>query len=324
MMFCERTKFVTSPPLTIPNQASAIGQGDLEQQKGDGRLAPHLQAKIPVTAIITTRNEAHHIQECVAGLTDLFAEIWVVDSHSSDKTAQLAEAAGAKVQLYRWDGGYPKKREWCLRHLAVSHEWIFFIDADERITPALDKELRQLFNATSPPLDAYWIYNRLEWCGKPLRYGRAHTKIILMRRNMAHFSPRHDEALYHTGQTAGELGEIEGHYQPDISSGAIGWLKASLLHKAAEPLSYWFARHAGYAAWMAAAPQASWQGDKGWRRFAKRAILTLPMPGVIAFCYNYFFYQGWRDGRAGFDYAMAQAFYYWQISVHRRYLRQRR
>jgi glycosyltransferase involved in cell wall biosynthesis len=275
---------------------------------------------IAVAGVIMTKNAANHIEACVASLKGVLAEIWVVDSHSRDKTVELARAAGAKILFYQWDGGYPKKKEWCLRHLPTTFEWIFYLDADERLSQELAQELRQTFK-TMPFYDAYWVPSHLEWLGTRLYYGGPQRKIALLRRHKAYFPAYQDAVLYHTGYTVGVIGEVEGHYQPTVPSALVGQLRAPLLHKATEPLAAWFARHAGYAAWMAAIPSANWQGEVGWRRVAKRAILTLPWAGVWVFCYHYLLYQGWRDGRAGFDYAIAQGFYYWQISLARRALK---
>ena len=100
-------------------------------------------ADIPVSVIITTKNEEANIARCLAAL-DRFAEVWVVDSESSDKTCEIAKAHGAKVKTYRWDGRYPKKRQWCLENLALAHDWVFFVDADEVVTPELVDEIAAL------------------------------------------------------------------------------------------------------------------------------------------------------------------------------------
>lgn len=68
---------------------------------------------IPVSVVVMTRNEAANLPHCLSAL-GRFAERFVVDSGSTDGTPAIAEAAGARVVPFRWDGRYPKKKQWCL------------------------------------------------------------------------------------------------------------------------------------------------------------------------------------------------------------------
>src|SRR5205809_984164 len=66
---------------------------------------------IPVTVLIATRNEEANIGKCLAALGRM-EQVIVLDSHSTDRTADLARAAGAEVVQFAYRGGYPKKRQW--------------------------------------------------------------------------------------------------------------------------------------------------------------------------------------------------------------------
>lgn len=104
---------------------------------------PRSMSKIPVSIVVVTRDEEARIGPCLAALSD-FDDVWVVDSGSGDKTCAVAEAAGAKVRDFEWDGGYPKKRGWCLQHLELAYNHVFFVDADEIVTPHLVAEIAAL------------------------------------------------------------------------------------------------------------------------------------------------------------------------------------
>src|SRR5258705_4216690 len=88
-----------------------------------------------IALLVPVKNEAANLAECLAALQG-FDEIVVVDSASTDKTVEIARAAGATVLDFRWAGGFPKKRNWVLQNFTFGTEWVLFIDADEKVTPA--------------------------------------------------------------------------------------------------------------------------------------------------------------------------------------------
>nr|MCU0256366.1 glycosyltransferase family 2 protein [Vicinamibacterales bacterium] len=97
-----------------------------------------------LTAIIITRDEARHIGAALASVSWADERI-VVDSHSVDDTVALARAAGARVDVRDWPG-YGAQRN----HAAglAAHDWILAIDADERVTPDLAREIAGLLRGT--------------------------------------------------------------------------------------------------------------------------------------------------------------------------------
>lgn len=100
-----------------------------------------------ITGIITTLNEEHNITECIQSLQLICDEIIVVDSLSTDKTTELAKECGAKVYLQSYLGDGIQKN-FGLEYAA--NTWVFSLDADERISPELAKEINSidLENAT--------------------------------------------------------------------------------------------------------------------------------------------------------------------------------
>src|SRR6266496_2197264 len=97
--------------------------------------------RVPLSVLITVKNEAASLRDCLASVS--FAdEIVVVDSASTDGTQEIATAAGARVVQFSWNGKFPRKKNWALENFPWRHEWVLNIDADERITPELEKEIR--------------------------------------------------------------------------------------------------------------------------------------------------------------------------------------
>ena len=82
---------------------------------------------IPVTVVIPVRNEERNLSRCLQALVR-FQNVVIVDSGSSDETVSVAEAEGRDVLQFRWDGAFPKKRNWVLLNYEFATEWVLFID----------------------------------------------------------------------------------------------------------------------------------------------------------------------------------------------------
>ncbi len=102
----------------------------------------------PISCYIRAKNEERLIAEVVAAALQIAAEVVVVDSGSTDKTIELAEAAGARVLRSPWLGGGKQKR---LGEDACAHDWVLDLDADEIVTPELAAEIGALFADGATP-----------------------------------------------------------------------------------------------------------------------------------------------------------------------------
>jgi glycosyltransferase involved in cell wall biosynthesis len=125
--------------------------------------------RIPATATIITRNESGNIKACIESVA-FFDEILVVDSGSTDDTVALAQAAGATVLHHPWPGFGPQKQ---FAQENAHNDWIFSIDADERVSSALQGEIRRLF-AAEPKAEGYAVNRCNHFLGRPLRHGEGY------------------------------------------------------------------------------------------------------------------------------------------------------
>jgi glycosyltransferase involved in cell wall biosynthesis len=94
---------------------------------------------VPVSAIVITLNEAAHIQACLESVAWADERI-VVDSGSTDDTVAIAERCGARVISHEWLG-YSAQKNFAASQAA--HDWIVSVDADERVTPELAREMQE-------------------------------------------------------------------------------------------------------------------------------------------------------------------------------------
>ena len=271
------------------------------------------QNKIPISVVVVTKNEEARIARCLEALSD-FDEVVVVDSNSDDGTCDAARACGARVEGFVWDGRYPKKRQWCLDYLDLAHDWVFFVDADEVVTPEVVCEIAALFEGAEPEVAGFFVRASYLWRGVILRHGLKNNKLVLFDRRRVEFPVVDDLDLP-------GMGEIEGHYQPVLKVGyaadEIGQFKGLMLHKIDDDMQTWEARHLQYAQWEAGmrARNAWPEEDVGFRRFLKRVFRNMPCRDVAAFLHCYILKLGFLDGVAGFDFARSRARYYRMVSV---------
>lgn len=121
-----------------------------------------------ITATIITLNEAKNIRAACESLA-WADEILVVDSESSDATRAIAEASGARVILNPWPG-FSKQKQFAVDH--ASHDWIFSLDADERVSPQLKASINEFRSLNNPQMaDGYRIARRAFYMGRWIRGG---------------------------------------------------------------------------------------------------------------------------------------------------------
>ena len=117
-------------------------------------LMPQSTTPPPLSVFVIACNEERRIGEVIAAAHQLSDDIVVVDSGSTDRTVEIAEAAGARVIHHDWAGYGPQKR---FAEDQCRHDWLLNLDADEVLSPELIGEIRALFAKGEPPLPLYRI-----------------------------------------------------------------------------------------------------------------------------------------------------------------------
>ncbi len=263
--------------------------------------------KLPVTAIIAVRNEAHNLPRCLRALEAL-GEVYVIDSQSTDETVELARLHGAKVVEFHYQGGWPRKRQWAMDTLPLANEWILLIDADEVLTPELAHEVRGAIQ--NPGIDGYYIRLRMWFLGRRLRHGDAgFWKLSLFRRGKGRYECR----LKDQDASMADM-EIHEHVVVD---GNTERLRNCLTHHNVESLSRYIQKHDEYSNWEARVllqpeapdelPPALFGSQAQRRRWLKRKLFALPGSPILLFLYRYIFRLGFLDGVPGLIYCGFQA-----------------
>jgi glycosyltransferase involved in cell wall biosynthesis len=169
-------------------------------------------SRAPLSCCIIAMDEEDRIEDCLASVA-FCDEIVLVDSHSSDRTRELAAARGARVVERDWPGHVAQK-EFAIR--AATHEWVLCVDADERVSDELRAEIEAL-RASGFPRHAGWRCPRLSnYLGTWVRHGTWYPdrQLRLFDRRRARWGGHdpHDRVELEPGATCGELaGDLFHH-----------------------------------------------------------------------------------------------------------------
>ncbi|MCB0060908.1 MAG: glycosyltransferase family 2 protein [Caldilineaceae bacterium] len=233
-----------------------------------------------LAAIILTNDEVTHIADCIASVQPWVDSIVVFDSYRNDEVCALAEAAGATVYRRVFDN-FAAQRQAALEWVAA--DWVLFVDADERVTPALGAEVRQAI--TTESVNGYWLPRRNLIVGHEMRHGGYFPdyQLRLLRRSAAHYDANR-----------------EVHEVVDVG-GAEGWLHEPLIHYNYASWSQFHRKQWVYAAYEA-------------RILAARGIRPRPHNFILQplreFRRRYVTLHGWKDGLPGLRLALLLAWYY--------------
>lgn len=276
---------------------------------------PQTASFLPVSVVFPVRNEELNIGAALAtvGWSD---DIWVVDSQSTDRTAAIATEMGGKVVQFHYLGHGPKKMNWSLENLSFKYEWVFFLDADERVPAALVDEIRT--GLARHDVDGFFVDREYIFLGKSIRCFRPDWNMRLWRHRLGRF-----EML---GTNVPATGDVEVHEHVVIETGRIAYFTAALLHEDRRPIRSWVDNHNRYSEWEAevyrqyrAQPlsiRGIWGQEAIWRkRMLKKVWVRLPMRPLARFFIYFVLRKGFLDGRVGFDYSVAMAFYEFMINL---------
>ncbi len=185
-----------------------------EDQPGAALGTGHAgSATVPVSVFIITLNEADRLPRTLDAIRALTDDIVVVDSGSTDGTASLATASGARVFHRPWQGYGPQKR---FAEDQCRHEWLLNLDADEVVPETLAAEIRTLFATGAPALDAYRVRIAEVFPGEgaphPLAYALVPVRLYARARGRYSASPVHDRVDLLPGARVGTLAGTIHHF----------------------------------------------------------------------------------------------------------------
>ena len=265
-------------------------------------------SKSRVSVLVPVKNEAENLLRCLPAL-DWADEVIVVDSQSSDHTAEVAERFGARVVQFQFNGTYPKKKNWALENLPFRNEWVLIVDADEVVVPDLADEISRVI--ASDHADGFYLNMKYYFLGRRIRHcGYAEAWNL---RLFKHRLGRYERMPVAEGA---QTGDNEAHEHVELN-GRVSRLVDELDHFAYPTISAWVEKHNRYASWEAEMYErflrdpvpASIGAGKRFKRRLKKVYLRLPMRPFARFLYAYVVRLGFLDGMPGLVFCGLLAFY---------------
>jgi len=165
-----------------------------------------------LSVLIPVFNEEANLPACLESVKALADEILVIDSFSTDRTVEIAKAAGARVLQHKYVNSAAQKN-WAIPQ--CRHDWVLIVDADERVTPELASEIRTLLaRPENPEQDGYFVVRRNYFLGSEIRHCGWETNDVqrLFRRDLGSYAKR------------------EVHADVEVKGGRSGRLNAKLDH----------------------------------------------------------------------------------------------
>src|SRR4051812_38916692 len=246
---------------------------------GGRKLCPAMSSQL--TVIIPCKNERENIRACVASARQVADEVVVADSGSTDGTLEIAHELGCPI-IQREYGTSGDFKNWAIPQAA--HEWVFILDADERISADLAQEIRD--TVREPKHDGYWIYRLNHFMGHPICHGpwRNDRCLRLFRRDVGHY----------VGPT--------DHAEVKLGSGTVGRLGERLVHYTCTSYSQYLPKISRYAE-----VQAQLWNEDGRRPKLRQLLFRFP----VRFIQGYVLRLGFLDGLAGLQVCALVAYLSW-------------
>lgn len=267
-----------------------------------------------ISVLILTKNEEQDLPGCLESVA-WCDDIHVYDSFSDDGTVEIATAHGAAVTQRKFDN-WSAHQNWGLANIPFKYPWVLYIDADERVSESLRKQLLS-FDDSHADQVAFEIQRRdFAWNGRWLKH--------------AQISP------YYLRLFRPEKMRYERLVNPvSIPDGTIGKLSGYLDHYPfSKGIRYWLQRHLGYADMEAAMrledlnkgidfswKKALFSKDFTEKRYHQKGLFY-KMPGrpLIKWLYMVIGRRAFLDGKAGTTYATLQSIYEYFIILKTREL----
>ena len=267
-----------------------------------------------VSIFVLTLNEENNLPSCLDSVK-WSDDIHVLDSYSTDKTIEIAKEHGAKVWFRKFDS-FSQHQNWGLENIPFKYPWVFYFDADERVTPKLAEAIRR---AVANPGDnvAFRVQRRDFFLDTWLK----HVQMTAFYDRLFRPEKMRYERLGHcVSKPDGPVANIDGYLDHYPFSKGIGdWVNRHNFYSTQEAQQLIANSSAGQSLSLTALLFSKNTHER--RRNMKELYYRLPLRPLVKFLVMYIAKLGFLDRVAGFTYCTLMGFYEFLIVVKTRELR---
>ena len=267
-------------------------------------------SQIPATVIVLTCNEAANIRHAWKVCRPSGRSSWSTPEARTEHSRYCESGFRVRVLEHPFED-FGQQRNWALDHAGATQDWILFLDADERCTPACAESIRAAVEAPSGHVGFFLCYRNMflgRWIKRCTMFPT--WQLRLLRRGHVRYRK-------------------EGHGQRELMSGTAGYVKEPYEHFGfSKGVKDWIARHNDYSSNEIDLIETLRSESVGLarilsrdpvrrRRTLKAVAARVPLRPFVRFIYLYFLRFGFLDGRAGFMFCLLRLAHECHIVVKR-------
>ncbi len=254
-----------------------------------------------ISILVLTLNEENNLPGCLDTVR-WSDDVHVLDSYSIDRTVEIAKEYGASLWFRKFDS-FAQHQNWALENIPFKHPWVFYFDADERVTPQLSKAMQQAVQNPQGNV-AFRVQRRDFFLGTWLK----HVQMTAFYDRLFRSEKMRYERLGHCiSLPDGPVSTVEGYLDHYPFSKGIGdWVSRHNFYSTQEAQQTVANESAGNRVALGA---IFGKDAKERRRALKELYYKLPMRPVVKFFVMYIAKRGFMDGAAGFIYSTLMGFY---------------
>jgi glycosyltransferase involved in cell wall biosynthesis len=264
---------------------------------------------VPLTVVVLTRDEEANIARCL-GSVAWAHQVMVVDSGSTDGTLEIARSLGADIVKQPWLG-FSAQRDFVLRMPEVGNDWIYFVDADEWVSPQLAAEIAARLE--SPQCAAFSHRLRLVFQGTWIRHCGWYSGSWVVRLVDRRYTKYDGSLVGERARVDGPIGRLANDIVDEDRKGLAAWLHKHVRYAVLEQ------RRRGQPVSLRERVRRFRSRDRSDTRPLSRVILkdlafpAIPARPLALFLYMYVLRLGFLDGRAGLRFCLFHAWY--QVTI---------
>jgi glycosyltransferase involved in cell wall biosynthesis len=268
----------------------------------------HGEDSIAVSVVVLTLNEEANLAACLRSVADWAAEVFVVDSGSTDGTREIAAMCGARIYEHSFQT-HATQWGWALEQLPLRGDWVLALDADQQVTPELAQEIQALRAVDLADVDGIFLKRRQVFRQKWIKYGGYYPKYLLK--------------LFRRGAVRIDAADLVDHHF--YVTGHVSRLQHDLIeaNQKEDDITFWVDKHNRYARMLAMeqlqrsggqyAITPTFFGNPDQKSLSLKlfwAKLPLYVRPFLYFTYRYVIRLGFLDGKEGAIFHFLQAFWF--------------